>query len=317
MPRAVPEAYARSTMGRLHTALMLIVGALAGAACNDDSTSATSVLPTAPTPLAVGTPGLPATGVAVRGFVNDTGNRPIGGATVEVINGPSAGLRTTTLADGGFNISGQFDADTQFRATKDGHDPSVRNMPPRCTACSPNYWVTFALGLPVAPANIAGDYTLTITAASTCTTLPGHARQRIYSAKIVALPDQPTAAATRFRAVPSGANVLSNIAWDGLWFAVAGDYVEVVSGDMHGQPGIIEQTDVNAYFTVDGIAKTIPSSSGASTISMALEAQIMHCELKPGLLPLDAGGRFDCAASRAVSSAACQSRNHQLVLTRR
>jgi hypothetical protein len=88
-------------------------------------------------------------------------------------------------------------------------------------------------------------------------------------------------------------------------------------GDLHGQPGLIEQTDVNAYFTIDGIGRRTAGSTGVATIAMALEAQIVHCELKAGLQPLDAGGRFDCQVSRAVSSAACQSRNHQLVFTRR
>jgi hypothetical protein len=303
-------------MRRHHPALLLLVGALAGAACND-SKSPNALVPTAPTPPAVSAPAPPASGIAVSGKVYDTGNRVISGATVEVMNGPSAGLKVTSVFDGGFNIFGQFDADTQFRATKDGLEAGVKNLTPYCERCNPHHWIFFALGLPVAPANIAGDYTVTITADPSCATLPGHARQRTYSTTIVALPEQPTAANTRFRAIPSGANIVPNQAWEGLWLNVAGDYVEVVTGDLHGQPGIIEQTDVNAYFTVDGVAKRTPNSSGASTISLALEAQIAHCELKSGLQPLDANGWFNCPATRAVSSVVCQSSNHQLVLTRR
>ena len=303
-------------MRRRYLALLILVGALGGAACND-STPARTVLPTAPSPPAVSVPAPPATGVAVSGKVYDTGNRPLAGAIVEVINGPSAGLKVTTVADGGYMLVGQFDAETQFRATKEGHEPGVRIMSQRCAACNPNYWVYFNLALPVPPVNIAGDYTLTITADSICTTLPPHARQRTYSARIVALPEQPTSANTRFFATAAGGNLVPGVAWEGLWFNVAGDYIEVWTGDGHGQPGIIEQTDVNAYFAVDGVAQRVASSSGASNISMTLEAQITHCELKAGLLPLIQDRRFDCAVSRAVTSAVCQSRNHQLLMTRR
>ncbi|HEX7282310.1 MAG TPA: carboxypeptidase-like regulatory domain-containing protein [Vicinamibacterales bacterium] len=302
-------------MRRHHAALLLILGAMAGAACN--SSPVTAITPTAPTsPVGTASPAL-STGVAISGKVYDTGNRPIGGATVEVLNGPSAGLRTTSMIDGGFNLSGEFTADTQFRATREGHEPDVKNLTPYCERCNPHHWVFFALGLPQAPADIAGDYTVTITTAATCTTLPGHARQRTFTATLVPTPDQPTRAITRFRAMVAGANIVPIVAWEGLWFNVAGDYIELVTGDLHGQPGIVEQTDVNAYFTVDGIATTTLSASGATKIEMALDAQIVHCELKSGELPLGADGRFSCPASRAVTSTVCSSRNHQLVMTRR
>ena len=301
-------------MRRHHAALLLILGALAGAACNSPSTS--TVLPTAPTPPVVAAPA-PQTGIAVSGKVYDTGNRPLAGATVEVVNGASAGLKVTTWLDGSYAMRGEFDAATQFRATKAGYETGLRPMAAFCQPCNPNFWVYFYLGLPVAPANIANDYTVTVTADPSCTALPGHARQRTYTTKIVPNVTQPTPANTLFAATVDGANLVSGLTWQGLWFAVAGDYMEVTMGDLHGQPGILEQTDANAYFSVGGLGTTTLGSSGVSQITAAFEGEIIHCELRPGVPPLDAGGRFDCAPARAVSRVACQARNHQIVLTRR
>lgn len=301
-----------STM-RLHAALMLTLGALAGAACNSPSSSA--VLPTAPTST-VAVPA-PLTGIAISGKVYDTGNRPLAGATVEVVNGASAGLKVTTLADGSYAMRGEFDAGTQFRATKAGYETGLRPMAQFCQACNPNFWVYFFLGLPVAPANIANAYTVTVTSDPSCTALPGHARQRAYTTRIIPNTTQPTSANTLFAATLDGANLVSGLVWQGVWFAVAGDYMEVSMGDLHGQPGLLEQTDANAYFSVGGLGTTTLGSSGVSQITTTFEGEILHCELRPGVPPLDAAGRFDCSPARAISRVACQARNHQLLLTRR
>ena len=301
-----------STMRRPHAALVLILGVLAGA-CSSPSTSA--VLPTAPTPT-VAVPA-PPSGIAISGKVYDTANRPLGGATVEVVNGASAGLKVTTLADGSYAMRGEFDAGSQFRATKAGYETGLRPMAQFCQPCNPNFWVYFFLGLPVAPANIANDYTVTVTADPACTSLPGHARQRTYTTRIVPNGTQPTPANTLFAATVDGANLVTGLAWQGLWFAVAGDYLEVSMGDLHGQPGVLEQTDANAYFSVGGLGTTTLGSSGVSRITTTFEGEILHCELRPGVAPLDAGGRFDCSPARAVSRVACQARKHQLELTRR
>ncbi len=298
-----------------HAVLLLILGAFGSAACNDAANG--NLNPTAPTPTTVVAPVVAPVGIAVSGKVYDTGNRPLAGATVEVMSGPSAGLKVTTVADGQYNIFGQFDSSTQFRATKDGHHAEVKTLTPYCERCNPHHWVYFALGSPVPPANIAGDYMFTITAAASCTMLPEHARRRTYSARIEALPNQPTPATTSFLGTASGANLVSEVSWKGMWFNVAGDYMEMVTGDLHGQPGFVEQTDANAYLAIGGLGTATLGPSGVSTITMAFEAEIVHCELKPGLAPLDANGRFECPASRAVSSAICSWRKHELVLTRR
>ena len=300
---------------RRHHAALLLIGALAGAACNSPSTS--SIVPTAPSPPVGAAPVAQQTGIVVQGIVYDTGYRRLAGATVEVVNGASAGLKVTSGADGGYAIRGAFDAGTQFRATKAGYETGLQPMAAFCQPCNPNFWVYFYLGLPEPPANIAHDYTVTVTADPSCTALPGHARQRTYTTKIVPNETQPTSANTLFAATIDGSSLASELPWQGVWFAVAGNYMELTMGDLHGQPGILEQTDVNAYFSVGGLGTTTLGSSGVSRIAAAFEGEILHCELRPGVPPLDAGGRFDCAPARAVSRVACQARNHQIVLTRR
>jgi hypothetical protein len=190
-------------------------------------------------------------------------------------------------------------------------------MTPFCERCRPNFWVYFFLALPEAPANIAHDYTVTVTADPSCTTLPGHARQRTYTTRIVPNVTQPTAANTLFAATVDGASLVTDLSWQGLWFAVAGDYLEVSMGDLHGQPGILERTATNGYFSVGGQGTTTLGSSGVSRITAAFDGEILHCELGPGVAPLDADGRFNCPPALAISRVACQARNHQLELIRR
>ena len=288
---------------------LVVVGAFLCSSCSDEP-ARTSVLPTAPTQASV------TTGVAVSGKVYDTGSRVIAGARVEVVNGPNAGQSVITTGDGGFNISGAFDVDTEFRASKDGHEAAMKKMSPYCERCNPHHWMYFALALPVPPVNVAGDYTFTVTADSTCATLPEHARQRTYTTMIAATASQPTRLNTSFFSTASGANLLTNVAWEGLWFSVAADYVELVMGDLHGQPGLVEQTDANAYFNVGGIGSTTLGAGGVSTFTMALDADIVHCELRPGVTPLGQDGRFECPSSAVVKSV-CRSRNHQVTFTRR
>src|SRR5215213_8272965 len=136
-----------------HAACLLIVIALFSFGCSTPTTP--TVVPTATTPAIVGAP----SGVAIAGKVYDTAYRPLGGAIVEVIDGPSVGMTVATIASGEFALRGAFDETTHFRATKAGHSEAVLKMGPRCAACNPNFWVYFYLAGPVAPVNIAGDYT--------------------------------------------------------------------------------------------------------------------------------------------------------------
>jgi len=302
-------------MRRHHAAAILIAGAaLAATACDGRDPSA--VIPTAPAPVAAAAPP-PASGITIAGRVHDTGLRPLGGAIVEVVNGPNAGTRVTTLSSGAFALSGDFDADTQFRATKDGYQSGVKKMGSHCAPCNPHFWVYFYLGLPDPPADIAGDYLLTVTADEACTALPPEARSRTYTATIIAEADQPTPANTFFRGRTGAASLVTGLSWEGLWFAVAGNYIELTSGDLHGQPGVLEEIAPRTYFSFGGIGQTTLESSGTTTIRSLFEGEIVYCVLKPDVAPLDGNGRYNCSAERAVTRVGCPSWKHQLIFTRR
>jgi hypothetical protein len=287
------------------------IGAVA-AACTSSAT------PTSPSisPVTTGTPAIGPTGIAVAGMVYDTGYRGLAGAVVEVLDGPSAG--TTAIADGTglFAIRGDFDENTHFRATKAGHADGVAKMGPICAGCHPNFWMYFYLAVPDAPAALTGDFTLTITADATCAGLPEHARQRTYSVHIAPAASQPTAQITSFTGTIAGGQVTGRT-YDGIWFALAGNYIEFWSGDLHGDPGLSERTDENSYYSVGAWGHTTLGSDGTATIASTFEGQVRHCVLPPGAPLLDTNGRFTCGIERALTSTVCQSTQHQLLLTRR
>ena len=153
--------------------LVLLVSGLPG--CNNDTTSPSRRPITNPPP---------AGSMHMRGTVSDTAYRSLAGATVEVLDGPQAGLSTTADARGDFSMTGVFDEATRFRATAEGHVASIRTLQPFCERCNPNWWINFALEVPDSPVDIGGDYTLTFVANDTCTMLPADMRSRTYTATI-------------------------------------------------------------------------------------------------------------------------------------
>jgi hypothetical protein len=267
-------------------------------------------------PTAANAPSIAPAGIAVAGKVYDTGYRELAGAVIEVVDGPSAGQQAIADSSGQFALLGNFDENTHFRATKAGHSDGVVKMSPSCVACHPNFWIYFYLAVPDAPAALAGDYTLTITADATCAGLPEYARQRSYSVHVAAAPYQPTSQNTVFQATVDGGH-FSDRAYDGIWFAVAGDYIEWSTGDLHGDPGLVDRTAEDSYYSVGAWGHTMLGAGGTASIASTFEGQVTHCVLKPGERLLDASGRATCPAERAITRVVCESTKHQMLLTRR
>ena len=291
--------------------LVLLFGSLAGAGC--DSDSKTGVLPTAPTSV-VPPVVVDSNAINLSGRVYDTAFRPIGGATVEVLDGAEAGKTTIANASGQFGFTGVFEEGTRFRATKDGFLEDTSRLGPSCAPCNPHHWVYFHLGLPIAPTNIAGDYTMTVEAAAGCTALPEEARRRTYTATIAPEVNQPTAATTYFRVTTGGASLVHGGVWEGIWIAVAADYIDLAMGDLHGQPGLIEELRADTYFGVDAWGNgTVPSPG--TTFTAPFEGTIVYCVMKPGIAVLDGDRRHNCSADRAISRVTCP--GGRLTFTRR
>jgi hypothetical protein len=100
---------------------------------------------TFPTAATSPSPAIPSSAPYMRGTVSDTAFRSLAGVTIEILNGPSAGLTATSDSAGQWGFPGVFDDSTQFRATKDGYKPAIKPLGPFCAACNPNRWVNFVL----------------------------------------------------------------------------------------------------------------------------------------------------------------------------
>lgn len=123
---------------------------------------------------------------SLAGDVRDTASRPLKGASLAVVDGPRAGTTTTTDDAGRFSMPGIFSQSTiTLVASKDGYSPETWTFPPRGRPVEGGRWgFSFSLE-PLVFANIAGEYTLTLTIDRACTKLPEAARTRTYTASIV------------------------------------------------------------------------------------------------------------------------------------
>ena len=262
---------------------------LAVAACgNHESVAPTA---TAPSPMAPSPPTPSSNGVVlIKGSVSDTAFRPLAGATVEVLDGPQAGASTTADATGLFSLTGTFDDTTRFRATMRNHLAATGTPGPGpiCANCNPERWIHFYLEVPAPPVNMAGDYTLTFIADSACVDLPDDVRTQTYAATIT--PSHPTnipTANTNFQVALSGASFLPS--HDSFPIGVAGDYVTFWFSD----PALVEEIAANTHLELYGAAGASVGTSGVSTIAVSWD------------------GSFE------YSQTECESKNHQLILTRR
>jgi len=265
-------------------ALCVVLLVIVASACGGNNTTSPSSTPS-PQPVSQPPPASNAGGV-VKGSVSDTAFRPLDGARVEVVDGPQAGRSTTADANGNFSLSGTFDDATRFRATKDGHLAATQ-----VSRTFPNIsgrFLIFSLEVPAPPVNMAGDYTLTFIADSACVGLPDDVRTRTYAATIT--PSHPTnipTANTNFNVALSGASFLPSR--DSFPIGVAGDYVTFWFSD----PTLVEVIAPNTHLELYGAGGASVGTSGVSTIAVSWD------------------GEFE------YSQTECESKNHQLILTRR
>jgi hypothetical protein len=256
-----------------------------------------------PSPLAGAVPG----GTQLAGSVSDAAWRPLAGARVEVVDGPHAGLSTTTDARGEYRLTGAFDDTTHFRATKENHVAATWPLPAICARCNPQWWIHFYLESLTSPAGIAGDYTLTFVADSACAGLPDEVRTRTYEATVTLTSRPGEPANSRFDATVTGGTFVER--YNSFTIGVAGDYVRAELGDGHGGPGLVEQIAPRTYVTLGG---TIAASvTDTSTIAGSFVGAFERCELAS-----EWGSRFSCDGG-VVSHGRCSSQSHAFSLRRR
>jgi hypothetical protein len=280
-------------------AIALLVLAQGMASCGGSSSTGPSppgtLGPSQPKPLAR----------QLTGYVTDTALRPLPGTIVEVLDGPQAGLTATTNAAGQFGLFGIFDNSTRFRASVEGHVPTLGTIY-SCATCSGQFMF---LNLPslVPPVKIAGDYTLTLVADGACNGLPDEDRSRTYAATIAPAPSTFSPPDTLFTLTVSGAAFLTH--YGAFSVAVAGDVVAFWIGSEG--PSLVEERGSNSYLAFDGRAEAAVGSE-LSAVSTPFEGIISYCALKSPM-----GTAYTCNPTASLAHAECESAGHRLVLTRR
>src|SRR5262245_23231108 len=109
---------------------------------------------------------------SLSGSVQDTASRPLAGAKVEVIAGDRSGTVEITDRNGRFRMPGTFTDTVTIAASKDGYYSASSTVPlPQTLRRLPDplpenlgFWMNLSLQPDGPVANIAGEYTLTITA---------------------------------------------------------------------------------------------------------------------------------------------------------
>ncbi len=291
---------------------LLLVTQILVSGCSDEPNRQPSMTgPTMPTgPTAPTGTVSPLAGELIQGSASDSAFRPLPGARIEILDGPQAGMSTIAGALGDFRFTATIDDATRFRASKEGHVPAVMTTRP-CAACRPSRWVHFYLDLLEPPVNLSGDYTLTLTAASGCATLPDELQTRTYETTIradVGQQGSPPINPTSFSVIPKGPTFADHIG--SFYVNVAGNFVNLSLGD-HTDPGIAERVAPNTYYAFGGWAK-LTVAAPVTTISTPFEGWIDHCVLSTPM-----GPRYRCSREVATTYTRCDSRNHHLTLTRR
>ena len=291
----------------------MVCFALLVASCGGDSPP---VPPTSPTQLP-----LPVTPDPIRpssqsqtrlnGDVYDTASRRVAGATVEILDGPQAGVVTTTDDAGHFSFTGSFDDTMRFRASKPGHVAKTQTSRVACETCA--RYSGFQLELEIAPIDLAGRYTLSFIADSAaCPSIPETARARTYNATLARHPTVPWV----FDVSISGASVLHGYEWEGMNMSVAGNYVSMFVGNLHGSSGLIEQVAPDAYVGFDGGSGSSVEAS-FSTVSMPFDGVIDYCKLPTGSPSPTSSGTYSCLPTQPSATVRCSSNQHTFRLSRR
>jgi hypothetical protein len=245
----------------------------------------------------------------------DTAFRRIAGVRIEVVDGPQAGAAMISDATGQFLLTGAFARTNTFRAVKEGYVTATQGFSTSIPGGRP--WLYFYLQPVAPPVNIAGDYTLTFVADRACAGLPSDLLTRTYAATIRgANPASP--ANTSFELTVSGAPLLEK--FSSFTIGVAGDSLGFW---LHGghDPPLVEQLAPNTYLAYSGSATATVGRSPMATISTPFEGWIERCVLRSAM-----AAPYNCGTSNwtgepipgfALEYAHCESKDHQLILTRR
>lgn len=248
----------------------------------------------------------------IRAIVQDSAFRPLAGARVEALDGASAGAAGVADGNGVVTVNGTFTSGMQFRATHNGHESVTQTWSCNAPACGNNAqpWLYYQLR-PDAPAlDLAGEYTITLTAASSCTTLPQESRSRSYAASLTPRLRAGTADVLGFRVWLHADDVLDREHHIG----VAGNYMTLylTAGDSQDEPAIVEHLGDSRYVAFAGSTTAPVNRASLANIAVAFDGAIEHLELRHPL-----PGRYVIGPGEIISQQRCESSEHRLLLVRR
>jgi hypothetical protein len=215
----------------------------------------TSCSPTAPGHTSEPSP----TGLSLFGKVVDNAGRLLPGARVEVVTGQGMGTSVVTNEVGRYQLPSTLGGTISVRASKEGYESSAYTFDlPRS---SPTDFVLHFLGPSL---DVAGNYTVTFTAAATCTELPQEARVRTYQASITR-----TQGPNRYGAEVSGGQFYSQYFTASVSGSFASFQTDAVGNHIH------ERLTPTTSLSIDFYAGNAPID--LPTFSVPMFARLAYC----------------------------------------
>lgn len=264
--------------------ILLVSLAVLLSACSHNS-------PTAPTAAASSRA---ADAFGLTGSVFDGAGHPLGQARVEVLNGPQKGAVIVTDDAGAFAFGPIFTAAFTLRASKEGRRDESKLI---STAQSDS---SFKLEF-----DLQGNYDVTFAADAACTGLPAAARTRTYSASFPASADSSylvTLGGADFARASTGDYVDYNL----LYAVVKGDAGHIFFSDPEIWEHLTRETELSRQ------SDLVIAGEASGT----LQADALHWTFS-GTFGYCPDGEPEDYRECNVPEILCQSRNHQLTLTRK
>lgn len=266
-----------------------------------------SKVPLSPTPSEAAPP---VQAFSLSGGVSDTAFRALAGSRVEIVSGPGAGTIASTDEYGHFQMPGVFTGAVTLTASKEGYRSHTLTISsdrfPRVPG-EIQAWAGFYLQTGSPPANIAGEYTVMLTADAACPGLSEAARVRTYTATLTPGTRSDLFVATlsdaQFYRWTSSCPSPEQCSWTLNRFSVG------TAGDFTGIPmSIVEALGGGAYLLVDGFGR---GSIDSTAITASFDGSLVFCPREPTLIDQ---GTWACVDAGGVQ---CHSAGHRLVLVRR
>lgn len=225
----------------------------------------------------------------VSGTVYDSIGRPVSGARVEILDGAQRGVGVLTDQEGRYTL--ESGGPILIRASKDGY----RDYTMRINGGQLKGF--FRLDSANGSVNLTGNYAITFTADSACTSIPGYARRRSFDAT------SSGGSATLLVSLGGGSyggsgprGYFNNVLYAGVFENTLRLYLS--------DPPMFERFPQGSYLVVWGEAE---GSVAELPATVPISGEFVYC----------ADGASVDEPKCAVTEVRCQSSKHQLTIARR